>query len=71
MILKIRNIQTRNTAVEIGDRNTIREYTTINKGTFQDVGVTRMGNDNWIMAYVHIAHDCQVGNNTIFATTQP
>ena len=55
------------TAVEIGDRNTIREYTTINKGTIQDVGVTRMGNDNWIMAYVHIAHDCQVGNNTIFA----
>ena len=56
-----------NTEVEIGDRNTIREYTTINKGTIQDVGVTRMGNDNWIMAYVHIAHDCQIGNNTIFA----
>ena len=55
------------TEVEIGDRNTIREYTTINKGTTQDVGVTRLGNDNWIMAYVHIAHDCQVGNNTIFA----
>ena len=55
------------TEVEIGDRNTIREYTTINKGTIQDVGVTRLGNDNWIMAYVHIAHDCQVGNNTIFA----
>ena len=56
-----------NTEVEIGDRNTIREYTTINKGTTQDVGVTRLGDDNWIMAYVHIAHDCQVGNNTIFA----
>ena len=56
-----------NTEVEIGDRNTIREYTTINKGTIQDVGVTRMGNDYWIMAYVHIAHDCQIGNNTIFA----
>ena len=56
-----------NTEVEIGDRNTIREYTTINKGTIKDVGVTRLGNDNWIMAYVHIAHDCQVGNNTIFA----
>ena len=56
-----------NTEVEIGDRNTIREYTTINKGTIQDVGVTRLGDDNWIMAYVHIAHDCQVGNNTIFA----
>jgi UDP-N-acetylglucosamine acyltransferase len=55
------------TEVEIGDRNTIREYTTINKGTTQDVGITRLGNDNWIMAYVHIAHDCQVGNNTIFA----
>ena len=55
------------TEVEIGDRNTIREYTTINKGTIQDVGVTRLGNDNWIMAYVHIAHDCQVGNGTIFA----
>ena len=46
---------------------TIREYTTINKGTIQDVGTTRLGDDNWIMAYVHIAHDCQVGSNTIFA----
>ena len=55
------------TAVEIGNRNSIREYTTINKGTSQDVGTTRLGDDNWIMAYVHIAHDCQVGNNTIFA----
>lgn len=55
------------TAVEIGSRNSIREYTTINKGTVQDVGTTRLGDDNWIMAYVHIAHDCQVGNNTIFA----
>ena len=55
------------TEVEIGDRNTIRESCTINKGTVQDVGVTRLGNDNWIMAYVHIAHDCQIGNNTIFA----
>ena len=56
-----------NTKLEIGDRNTIRESCTINKGTSQDVGVTRLGNDNWIMAYVHIAHDCQIGNNTIFA----
>ena len=56
-----------NTKLEIGDRNTIRESCTINKGTVQDVGVTRLGNDNWIMAYVHIAHDCQIGNNTIFA----
>jgi len=55
------------TELEIGDRNTIRESCTINKGTGQDVGVTRLGNDNWIMAYVHIAHDCQIGNNTIFA----
>ena len=53
--------------MEIGNRNSIREYTTINKGTSQDVGTTRLGDDNWIMAYVHIAHDCQVGNNTIFA----
>ena len=55
------------TSVEIGNRNTIREYTSINKGTTQDVGTTRLGDDNWIMAYVHIAHDCQVGSNTIFA----
>lgn len=55
------------TALEIGDRNTIREYCTLNLGTVQDAGVTRVGNDNWIMAYVHIAHDCQVGSNTIFA----
>jgi UDP-N-acetylglucosamine acyltransferase len=55
------------TAVEIGDRNTIREFVTINRGTMQDAGVTRIGNDNWIMAYVHFAHDCQVGNGTIFA----
>lgn len=55
------------TALEIGDRNVIREYCTISRGTAQDVGVTRIGNDNWIMAYVHIAHDCQVGNQTIFA----
>jgi len=55
------------TAVEIGDRNTIREFCTFNRGTAQDAAVTRLGNDNWIMAYVHLAHDCQVGNNTIFA----
>lgn len=55
------------TSLEIGDRNVIREYCTFNRGTTQDVGVTRVGDDNWIMAYVHIAHDCQVGNNTIFA----
>ncbi len=55
------------TRLEIGDRNTIREFCTLNCGTVQDGGVTRVGNDNWIMAYVHIAHDCYVGNNTIFA----
>ena len=55
------------TSVEIGDDNTIRECVTINRGTAQDVGVTRIGNENWIMAYVHFAHDVQVGNKTIFA----
>jgi UDP-N-acetylglucosamine acyltransferase len=55
------------TRLEIGDRNTIREFCTFNCGTSQDVGVTRLGSDNWIMAYVHLAHDCQVGNQTIFA----
>jgi UDP-N-acetylglucosamine acyltransferase len=55
------------TRLEIGDRNTIREFCTFNVGTAQDAGVTRVGNDNWIMAYVHIAHDCAVGNDTIFA----
>jgi len=55
------------TRLEIGDRNTIREYCSISRGTIQDEGVTRMGDDNWIMAYVHIAHDCQIGSNTIFA----
>ncbi len=55
------------TRLEIGDRNVIREYCTINRGTMQDKGVTRVGDDNWIMAYVHIAHDCQVGNDTILA----
>ena len=55
------------TAVEIGDGNTIREYVTINRGTALDAGVTRVGNHNWIMAYVHFAHDCQIGSHTIFA----
>jgi UDP-N-acetylglucosamine acyltransferase len=53
--------------VEIGDGNTIREYVTINRGTKLDAGVTRVGNDNWIMAYVHFAHDCAVGSHTIVA----
>ncbi|MBS1188728.1 MAG: acyl-[acyl-carrier-protein]--UDP-N-acetylglucosamine O-acyltransferase [Rhodocyclaceae bacterium] len=55
------------TRLEIGDRNTIREFCTFNLGTAQDAGVTRIGDDNWIMAYVHVAHDCQVGNHTTFA----
>ncbi|MGB5177891.1 MAG: acyl-ACP--UDP-N-acetylglucosamine O-acyltransferase [Gammaproteobacteria bacterium] len=55
------------TRLEIGDGNSIREFVTINRGTAQDEGVTRLGDDNWIMAYVHIAHDCQVGSHTIFA----
>ncbi|ARP86897.1 acyl-ACP--UDP-N-acetylglucosamine O-acyltransferase [Bordetella genomosp. 9] len=55
------------TRLEIGDRNTVREFTTFNTGTVQDAGVTTIGSDNWIMAYVHIAHDCHVGSNTILA----
>jgi len=55
------------TTLEIGDNNTIREFCTFNRGTAQDKGVTKIGSDNWIMAYVHIAHDCVVGNNTILA----
>ena len=53
--------------LEIGDRNTIREFATINRGTDDGGGTTRIGNDNWLMAYIHIAHDCQIGSNTIFA----
>lgn len=55
------------TLLEIGDGNTIREFCTFNRGTAQDKGTTKIGNHNWIMAYVHIAHDCEVGNHTIFA----
>jgi UDP-N-acetylglucosamine acyltransferase len=55
------------TKLEIGERNTIREFCTFNRGTTQDVGVTRIGDDNWIMAYVHVAHDVQVGSRTILA----
>lgn len=55
------------TRLEIGDRNTIREFCTFNRGTVQDAGVTRVGHDNWLMAYVHLAHDCRVGDRTIFA----
>ena len=55
------------TELHIGERNTIREFCTFNLGTAQDVGITRIGSDNWVMAYVHIAHDCQVGDQTILA----
>jgi UDP-N-acetylglucosamine acyltransferase len=55
------------TELVIGDRNMVREFCTFNLGTAQDAGVTRIGNDNWIMAYVHIAHDCQVGDRTTLA----
>ena len=55
------------TRLVIGDHNTMREFCTVNRGTAQDRGVTEIANDNWIMAYVHIAHDCQVGNHTVLA----
>ena len=55
------------TSLVIGERNTIREFCTISRGTVQDKGETIIGNDNWIMAYVHIAHDCVIGSNTIMA----
>jgi UDP-N-acetylglucosamine acyltransferase len=55
------------TTLEIGDNNLIRESVTINRGTVQGGGVTRIGSNNWIMAYVHIAHDCIIGNDNIFA----
>ena len=53
--------------LEIGDHNTIREYCSINRGTPQGGGLTCLGDDNWLMAYCHIAHDCKVGNHTVFA----
>lgn len=55
------------TELRIGDRNTIREFTTFNLGTAQGGGVTKLGNDNWMMAYTHLAHDAVVGDKTIFA----
>jgi UDP-N-acetylglucosamine acyltransferase len=55
------------TRLEIGDNNLIRESVTINRGTVQGGGITKIGNDNWIMAYVHIAHDCIIGNENTFA----
>ncbi|HEX5693419.1 MAG TPA: acyl-ACP--UDP-N-acetylglucosamine O-acyltransferase [Arenimonas sp.] len=55
------------TELVIGDRNSIREFTTINRGTGAGGGATRIGVDNWILAYAHIAHDCQVGNHCVFS----
>jgi len=55
------------TRLVVGDRNTIREYVTMNRGTVQEQGVTTVGSDNWFMAYTHVAHDCLVGSNTVFA----
>jgi UDP-N-acetylglucosamine acyltransferase len=55
--------------LEIGDRNTIREFCTLNRGTQGGGGTTRIGNDNWIMAYVHIAHDCRIGNHVTMANS--
>jgi UDP-N-acetylglucosamine acyltransferase len=55
------------TELVIGDRNTIREFCTFNTGTFKEQGVTRVGSDNWIMAYVHLAHDVQLGSHTVLA----
>ena len=55
------------TRLSIGERNTIREYCSLNRGTAQDRGETTVGSDNWIMAYCHVAHDCVVGNHTVFA----
>ncbi len=55
------------TRLEIGDNNVIREYVTIHRGTALDQGLTRIGSHNWLMAYCHIAHDCQVGDHTVFA----
>jgi UDP-N-acetylglucosamine acyltransferase len=55
------------TRTQIGDRNTIHEFCTIHRGTVQDEGVTRIGSDNWFMAYSHEAHDCRIGDNTVFA----
>lgn len=55
------------TRLEIGDRNTIRECVTINRGTVSGGGLTKVGSDNLLMAYIHIAHDCRIGNHVIFS----
>ncbi|HEX5305604.1 MAG TPA: acyl-ACP--UDP-N-acetylglucosamine O-acyltransferase [Dyella sp.] len=55
------------TELVIGDRNLIREFVTINRGTGDGGGITRIGNDNWLLAYVHVAHDCQIGDHVVFS----
>lgn len=55
------------TRLEIGDRNVIREFATIHRGTVQDQGITRIGNDNLFMAYIHVAHDCIIGNDVVMS----
>lgn len=55
------------TTLEIGDRNSIREFVTLNRGTGDGGGVTRIGDDNWFLAYAHVAHDCSVGNRCVFS----
>jgi len=62
-----KKFQGERTELVIGDRNLIREFVTINRGTGDGGGITRIGNDNWLLAYVHVAHDCQIGNNTVFS----
>lgn len=62
-----KKFQGEHTELVIGDRNLIREFVTINRGTGDGGGITRVGNDNWLLAYVHVAHDCQIGNNTVFS----
>lgn len=57
------------TRLEVGDRNTVREFVTMHLGTVQDESLTRVGNDNWIMTYVHIAHDCRVGDHTVLSSS--
>ncbi len=55
------------TALEIGDRNVIREFVTLNRGTGEGGGVTRIGDDNWLLAYTHVAHDCRIGSHCVFS----
>jgi UDP-N-acetylglucosamine acyltransferase len=57
------------TSLDIGHGNVFREGVTVNRGTAQDKGLTRIGSDNWVMAYVHIAHDCIIGNHCILANS--